>query len=143
MIDLANLFRDLWAWSLDNAEPWHNWAAHGLIAASLGLLIGLIAKAFGVPFGVGPWTAAAYYVLRESEELMLAWGFPASIDWKDHVLDAGVPVVCSGIVYLVSLLVRDWPRCLQSRRERSLVSRIIGKCLAHGRKELIPGKRLC
>jgi hypothetical protein len=143
MIDLANLFRDLWAWSLDNAEPWHNWAAHGLIAASLGLLIGLIAKAFGVPFGVGPWTAAAYYVLRESEELMLAWGFPASIDWKDHVLDAGVPVVCSVIVYLVSLLVRDWPRCLQSRRERSLVSRIIGKCLAHGRKELIPGKRLC
>ena len=143
MIDLANLFRDLWAWSLDNAEPWHNWAAHGLIAASLGLLIGLIAKAFGVPFGVGPWTAASYYVLRESEELMLAWGFPASIDWKDHVLDAGVPVVCSVIVYLVSLLVRDWPRCLQSRRERSLVSRIVGKCLAHGRKELIPGKRLC
>jgi hypothetical protein len=106
MIDLAHLFRDSWAWSLDQAEPWHNWAAHGLIAASFGLVIGVIAKAFGAPFGVGPWTAASYYVLRESEELMLAWGFPASIDWKDHLLDAGVPVVCSLIVYLVSLLIR-------------------------------------
>ena len=106
MIDLTHLFRELWAWSLERAEPWHNWTAHGLLAASLGLLIGVIAKAFGAPFGVGPWTAASYYVLRESEELMLAWGFPASIDWKDHVLDAGVPVVCSLVVYLVSLLVR-------------------------------------
>jgi hypothetical protein len=109
MIDSANLFRHLWAWSLNNAEPWRNWAAHGLIAASVGLLIGIIAKAFGAPFGVGPWTAASYYVLRESEELMLAWGFPTSIDWKDHVLDAGVPVVCSVIVYLVSLLLRHRP----------------------------------
>jgi hypothetical protein len=116
MIDLANLFRHLWAWSLDNAAPWHNWAAHGLIAAGLGLLIGAIAKAFGAPFGVGPWTAAAYYTLREGEELMLAWGFPAPIDWKDHALDAGVPVACSVILYLVSLLVRYWPRWLQSGR---------------------------
>jgi len=115
MIDSANLFRHLWAWSLDTAEPWHNWAAHGLIAASLGLLIGIIAKAFGAPFGVGPWTAASYYVLREGEELMLAWGFPASIDWKDHAFDAGVPVVCSVIVYLVSLLVRYWPAMLAKR----------------------------
>jgi hypothetical protein len=106
MIDSASLFRDLWAWSLNNAEPWHNWVAHGLIAASLGLLIGVMAKAFGAPFGVGPWTAAAYYVLRECEELMLTWGFPASIDWKDHALDAGVPVVCSVVVYLLSLLIR-------------------------------------
>jgi len=105
MIDLANLFRELWAWSLDKAEPWHNWAAHGLIAAGLGIFIGVIAKAFGASFGVGPWTAASYYVLRESEALMLAWGFPASIDWKDSVLDAGVPVVCSVMVYLVSLLL--------------------------------------
>jgi len=106
MIDSTSLFRDVWAWSLNNAEPWHNWVAHGLIAAILGILIGVIAKAFGVPFGVGPWTAASYYVLREGEELMLAWAFPGSIDWKDHALDAGVPVVCSVIVYLVSLLVR-------------------------------------
>jgi hypothetical protein len=120
MIDLAHLFRDLWAWSLDKAEPWHNWAAHGLIAASIGLLIGVIAKALGVPFGVGPWTAASYYVLRESEELMLAWGFPASIDWKDHILDAGFPVVCSVIVYLVSLLLRYRLGCLRDARPRSV-----------------------
>ena len=37
---------------------------------------------------------------------MLAWGFPPSTDWKDHALDAGVPVVCSLVVYLVSLLLR-------------------------------------
>ena len=118
MIDSASLFRDVWAWSLNNAEPWHNWVAHGLIAASLGVLIGVVAKAFGAPFGVGPWTAAAYYVLRETEELMLAWGFPASIDWKDHALDAGVPVVCSVVVYLVSLLVR-LPATTRAKRARA------------------------
>ena len=78
--------RSVWDWTMRSA--WRTWVGHCLIALVLAPI-------------VGAWTMMVFYVLREIEQVAVAYLEEAPQDWQDHFLDLSAPFVALGLASLL------------------------------------------